>query len=68
MYVTERAVFRLDKNELVLEEIAPGIDIEKDVLLHMNFKPKISKEIKEMDIRLFGKSLMNLKEDLKDFF
>ncbi|HEU5120231.1 MAG TPA: CoA-transferase, partial [Candidatus Nitrosocosmicus sp.] len=68
MYVTERAVFRLDKNELVLEEIAPGIDIEKDVLSKMNFKPKLSKEIKEMDIRLFGKSPMNIKNDLKDFF
>jgi acyl CoA:acetate/3-ketoacid CoA transferase len=68
MYITERAVFRLDNNELVLEEIAPGIDIEKDILLHMNFKPKIPTEIKEMDIRLFGKSPMNIKNDLKDFF
>jgi acyl CoA:acetate/3-ketoacid CoA transferase len=70
MYVTERAVFRLDKNnnELVLEEIAPGIDIEKDVLSKMNFKPQISSEIKEMDIRLFGKSAMNIRNDLKNFF
>ena len=68
MYITERAVFRLDNNELVLEEIAPGIDMEKDILLHMNFEPKISTELKEMDIRLFGKSPMNIKNDLKDFF
>jgi acyl CoA:acetate/3-ketoacid CoA transferase len=70
MYVTERAVFRLDKNnnELVLEEIAPGIDIEKDVLSKMNFKPQISSEIKEMDTRLFGKSAMNIRNDLKNFF
>ena len=70
MYVTERAVFRLDKNnnELVLEEIAPGIDIEKDVLSKMDFKPQISSEIKEMDIRLFGKSAMNIRNDLKSFF
>jgi acyl CoA:acetate/3-ketoacid CoA transferase len=70
MYVTERAVFRLDKNnnELVLEEIAPGIDIEKDVLSKMNFKPQISSEIKEMDTRLFGKSTMNIRNDLKNFF
>jgi propionate CoA-transferase len=67
MYVTERAVFRLDKNELVLEEIAPGIDIEKDILSRMNFKPQISNEIKEMDIRLFGMSPMNIKNDLVDF-
>lgn len=70
MYVTERAVFRLDKknNELVLEEIAPGIDIEKDVLSKMDFKPQISSEIKEMDIRLFGESAMNIRNDLKNFF
>ena len=67
IYVTERAVFRLDNNELVLEEIAPGIDIEKDVLSRMNFKPQISKKIKEMDIRLFRKSPMNIKNDLVDF-
>ena len=65
MYVTERAIFRLAENELVLEEIAPGIDIDKYVLSRMDFKPKISKEIKEMDIRLFGKSSMNIKDDLK---
>lgn len=68
IYVTERAVFRFDKNELVLEEIAPGIDIEKDILAHMDFKPKMSTEIKEMDIRLFGKSPMNIKEDFRDIF
>ena len=70
MYVTERAVFRLDKNtnELVLEEIAPGVDIEKDVLSKMNFKPQISSEIKEMDIRLFGKAPMNIRNDLKNLF
>lgn len=69
MYVTERAVFRLDKNnELVLEEIAPGIDIEKDVLSKMDFKPQLSSEIKVMDTRLFGKSPMNIRNDLKDLF
>ena len=70
MYVTERAIFRLDKNtnELVLEEIAPGVDIEKDVLSKMNFKPQISSEIKEMDTRLFGKAPMNIRNDLKNLF
>ncbi|VFJ13880.1 acyl CoA:acetate/3-ketoacid CoA transferase [Candidatus Nitrosocosmicus franklandus] len=68
IYITERAVFRLDNTELVLEEIAPGIDIEKDILLHMDFKPKIPTKIKEMDARLFGKSPLNIKDDLKDFF
>lgn len=68
IYITERAVFRLDNTELVLEEIAPGVDIEKDILLHMDFEPKIPAKIKEMDMRLFGKPPMNIKDDLKDFF
>lgn len=65
MYITERGVFRLDNAELVLEEIAPGIDIEKDIIAKMEFKPKISNEVKMMDWRLFGKSKMNIKNDLK---
>jgi len=66
MYITERAVFRLADNELILEEVAPGIDIENDILSKMNFKPQISQEIKEMDLRLFRQSPMNLKNNLKD--
>lgn len=41
LYVTERAVFRLTDKELELIEIAPGIDIERDVLQHMSFRPLI---------------------------
>ena len=41
MYITERAVFRLIDSELILEEIAPGIDIEKDILSKMDFMPKV---------------------------
>ena len=41
MYITERAVFRLIDSELILEEIAPGIDIEKDIVSKMDFVPKV---------------------------
>jgi propionate CoA-transferase len=49
MYMTERAVFKLmDRQELELIEIAPGIDLEKDILAHMAFAPKISDNLKTM--------------------
>lgn len=53
IFVTERAVFELTKEGVVLIEIAPGIDLHKDVLDNMDFKPIISKELKTMDIDLF---------------
>ena len=65
MYITERAVFKLNGTELVLVETAPGIDIDKDILEKMEFKPQMATEIKEMDKRLFRKSAMNIKRDLE---
>lgn len=62
-YVTERAVFVLGENGLELIEIAPGIDLEKDVLAHMDFKPIISPDLHEMDSRIFKDELMNIKGD-----
>ncbi len=52
-YVTERAVFRLGSKGLVLTEIAPGIDVDRDVLEHMDFKPVIGEEYREMNSKLF---------------
>ncbi|SHI17010.1 propionate CoA-transferase [Sporobacter termitidis DSM 10068] len=60
MYITERAVFRLTKDGLVLTEIAPGVDLEKDVLGRMEFAPIVSPELKTMDPRLFGEAKMGL--------
>jgi propionate CoA-transferase len=60
LYITERAVFRLSENGLELIEIAPGIDIQKDILAHMDFMPILPEKIREMDYRLFRKEKMEL--------
>ena len=61
LYVTERAVFELKKEGLELIEIAPGIDLEKDILGQMEFKPQISGALKQMDPRIFRDGPMGLK-------
>lgn len=53
VYVTERAVFKLTKDGIMLTEIAPGMDLEKDILGQMEFKPIISDDLKQMDERIF---------------
>lgn len=53
LYVTERAVFRLDAQGLRLIEIAPGIEIERDILPYMEFKPTIG-SVAMMDASIFS--------------
>jgi propionate CoA-transferase len=54
-------VFRRNETgRLELIEIAPGIDIERDILAHMEFTPEISKDLKSMDARLFRPEPMGL--------
>jgi propionate CoA-transferase len=63
LYVTERCVFRLTPGGLELTEVAPGIDVARDVLAHMDFEP-IIRQPKPMDERIFAASLMGLREDM----
>jgi propionate CoA-transferase len=61
-YVTERAVFRRTANHRTIElmEIAPGIDLQRDILDQMEFDPIISPELKVMDRRIFRHEKMNM--------
>ncbi|OOZ18443.1 acyl CoA:acetate/3-ketoacid CoA transferase [Solemya velum gill symbiont] len=52
-YITERAVFELTAEGLLLTEIAPGIDLEHDLLAQMAFKPLIAAEVKTMTTDYF---------------
>ncbi|WP_455769206.1 hypothetical protein [Marinilactibacillus psychrotolerans] len=62
LYVTERAVFDLENGKMRLIEIAPGIDLEKDILNQMDFEPVISDNLKEMDPKMFEEHWGKLKD------
>ena len=64
IFITERAVLKVVGGALELIEIAPGIDLEKDVIRHMAFRPSIAADFKLMDKRLFSPALMNLRADI----
>ena len=53
LYVTERAVFELGPTGVMLKEIAPGIDLERDVLAQMGFRPIIPADLKTMNKQIF---------------
>ena len=66
LYVTERAVFSAGAHGLVLEEIAPGIDLQRDILDLMSFRPGISETLKTMDPALFRAGPMTSTVDPKE--
>ena len=64
LYITERCVFRLILEGLEVIEIAPGIDLERDVLAQMRFRPLVSPQLKTMDARIFRTIPMGLRNDI----
>ncbi len=64
LYVTERCVFTLRPDGLELIEVAPGIDIERDILALMDFRPLIPRDPIAMDARIFRQGPMDLREDM----
>ena len=65
LYVTERAVFELEAEGLVLTEIAPGIDLEDDVVEPMAFEPVVADDLAEMPPDLFREAPMDLTATLE---
>lgn len=61
-YITERGVFRLTADGLELVEIAPGVDLERDILAHMEFVPRIASSLAQMDPVIFRDALMGLQQ------
>lgn len=59
LFVTERGVFKLVPEGLLLTEIAPGIELERDILGQMGFRPLIAPDLKPMDARIFREEPMN---------
>jgi propionate CoA-transferase len=64
LYITERCVFSLTAGGMELVEIAPGIDLDKDILAHMDFDPVMDHSPALMDSRIFIEKPMDLKKDL----
>ena len=64
LYITERCVFRLCAEGLELVEIAPGVDLQKDILERMDFTPVMHRAPALMDARIFSDDPMKLRQQL----
>ncbi|WP_295992064.1 acyl CoA:acetate/3-ketoacid CoA transferase [Rugamonas sp.] len=63
LFITERCVFRLTPQGLELIEIAPGIDLERDIYAQMDFRPQLGAALKTMDARIFAPAAMGWRAD-----
>ncbi|NWF56503.1 MAG: acyl CoA:acetate/3-ketoacid CoA transferase [Syntrophaceae bacterium] len=61
VYISERAVFRLDRDRLVLTEIAPGMEVRRDIQPAVQFDFRVSPDLQQMDPRIFRPEPMGLK-------
>ncbi|MGD8723419.1 MAG: acyl CoA:acetate/3-ketoacid CoA transferase, partial [Desulfobacterales bacterium] len=64
LYITERCVFALSDKGMALIEIAPGVDLAKDILAQMDFEPIVDGQPRLMNARIFHAEAMDLKADL----
>lgn len=64
LYVTERCVMELRDGVMTIVEVAPGVDVERDIIAHMDFVPAIADDVKEMDPTLFQEEWDGLKDVL----
>jgi propionate CoA-transferase len=62
-YITDRAVFELADDGLVLIEVAPGVDVERDVLGQMGFRPRVADDCRTTDARVYAEGPMGLATD-----
>ena len=64
LYVTDRAVFGLHARGLELLEVAPGLDVERDVVARMGFRPVIERPPRDMEAAIFADAPMGLRARL----
>lgn len=68
-FITDRCVMKLTEEGFLITEVAPGVDVEKDILAHMAFRPKVAADVKEMDPRIFTpEKCIWLKDGIPSFF
>ncbi len=65
VFITERCVMIPTEKGLMITEIAPGIDLQSQIINQMEFEPLVSENLKEMDSRIFAEGLMGLREEMK---
>jgi propionate CoA-transferase len=62
-FITERAVFALREDGVTLIEIAEGLDVERDVIAQMSFRPNVAEDLRPLDPRIYRPEVMGLAEE-----